>query len=65
MNMPSILMVSTFEMLEVGKRGKTDAEIVEADAAAHLAQRLDHALGIVQVGHSSGFRDFNDQAARD
>src|SRR5688572_31877886 len=39
------------EVLEIAERGKAGAEIVEREAAAELAQRLDEAVGLAEAGH--------------
>src|ERR1700738_152154 len=51
--------------LKMPQRGVSGAEIVERNAAAEPAQRVDKARRLLYVGECGRFRDLDDQAPRE
>src|SRR5690242_16019489 len=52
------------EVLEVTERAQARAEVVEREAAAELAQRLDEAIGLREARHGGGLGDLEADLAR-
>src|SRR6185312_9573060 len=52
------------EVLEVGERGEAAAEIVQAQGAAGVPQRVDEALGVAQVGNGGRLGQLHQQPLR-